>query len=226
MIFAVDLDAVKQLLRTGQLRCPECDGPLRPWSRARTRRVRTPDGDSVELTPNRALCRACPATHVIVPAWYVPRRAYTVEVVGQVLLGAVDHVRRGDLAQRLRMPAGTAKDWLRRARHAAGALTRHAILVAPTAGQQRPEPRDALTLALHTLGDTAAAVTAMTTPAPAPVPTAGTGIDYLRLILDEHYRQLCRALHIADPLNSMTRLSAWQVVNLITARRGLFATSG
>lgn len=79
---------------------------------------------------------------------------------------------------------------------------------------------------LHTLGDTAAALVAMASPTPATTAAAGTGIDYLRRVLAEHYRHLRRELHIADPLDSTRRLPAWQVVNLLTARRGLLATIG
>lgn len=226
MIFAVDVGAVGQALRAGRLRCPACDGALRLWSPARTRRVRTPAGDFVELTPDRGLCRACTTSHVIVPAWYVPRKAYTAEVVGAALLGAADRETRRPLAQRLHVPLNTVNDWLRRARHAATALIGHALLIAPDPGRDRPDPRtrnDALAEALVTLGDSAAWFARAGAPAPAQPPGPGqTGIDYLRLIAAQHHRDQCRTLHIADPSQAMASLRPWHVVNLLTARRGLF----
>lgn len=226
MIFAVDVDAAGQALRAGCLRCPDCGGSLRLWSPARTRRVRTPSGDCVELTPDRGLCRTCTASHVIVPAWYVPRRAYTVEVIGAALLGAVNRVPRRQIAQRLRVPVGTVNDWLRRAHHAAAGLIRHAILSAPGASRDRPDPRaargDALGQALDALGDSAACFAQAAAAAPEP---GLTGIDYLRLIAAQHYRDRCRALHIADPSQAMAELRPWHIANLLTAKRGILATT-
>src|SRR6266545_636235 len=73
VIFAVDVEAAGHVLRAGRLTCPECGGALRVWARARTRRVHAPEGRHVELTPDRGLCRGCGTSHVVVPAWYVPR---------------------------------------------------------------------------------------------------------------------------------------------------------
>jgi len=42
----------------------------------------------MRLRPDRAKCRACRRSHVLLPAEYLPRRAYDVHVVGAALLEA------------------------------------------------------------------------------------------------------------------------------------------
>ena len=92
MITVVDPDAALRALLAGRLRCPEpgCEGALRVWSRARARRVRRLDGGLVTLRPDRARCRSCAVTHVLLPAWWLPRCGYDVEVVGAALLAAAE----------------------------------------------------------------------------------------------------------------------------------------
>jgi Domain of unknown function (DUF6431) len=75
LIFAVDVEAIGRVLRAGRSMCPSCGGRLRAWTSARTRRVDAQDGRSVPVTPDRGRCRGCDVTHVVLPAWYVPRRA-------------------------------------------------------------------------------------------------------------------------------------------------------
>jgi Domain of unknown function (DUF6431) len=227
MIFAVDVDAAGQALRAGLLCCPVCGGRLRLWSPARSRRVHTPTGSSVALTPERGLCRTCTSSHVIVPAWYVPRRAYTVQVIGGVLLGAVNQVPRAALAERLRVPLGTAHDWLRRARRGAAGLIGHVIAMAPGTGRCGPPDHrltggDALAAMLDALGRSAAALVRAAATAPVREPEPGrTGIDYLGLLAAQHYRDVCRALHIVDPSHALASLHPWHIANLLTAQRGL-----
>jgi hypothetical protein len=42
---------------------------------ARLRRVRAAQGPDAELVPRRSRCRECGATHVLLPAWCLARRA-------------------------------------------------------------------------------------------------------------------------------------------------------
>lgn len=90
MITVVDPDAARAALSAGDLACPEsgCAGTLRIWSAARARHVQLPDGQRRRLRPDRARCRACAITHVLLPAWCLPRRAYSSDVVGTALLAA------------------------------------------------------------------------------------------------------------------------------------------
>jgi hypothetical protein len=81
----VEADALEADLSTGRLRCPGCRGALSPWGFARAREVRMLDGSS-RLRPRRARCGRCQATHVLLPAWSVPRRRDGAEVIGEALL--------------------------------------------------------------------------------------------------------------------------------------------
>ena len=92
MITVVDPDAARRSLVAGELACPQpdCGGRLRVWSRALPRRVRGLDGTVVRVTPDRARCRACRVSHVLLPAGWLPRRGYDVEVVGAALLAAAE----------------------------------------------------------------------------------------------------------------------------------------
>src|SRR5680860_1438447 len=100
VITVVDPDAARRALLAGRLRCPEpgCEGVLRVWSRARARRVVGLDGGLIELRPDRARCRCCAVTQVLLPAWCLPRRGYHVEVVG------ADRPRGRDRPGRRRQP--------------------------------------------------------------------------------------------------------------------------
>jgi hypothetical protein len=42
----------------------------------------------VTIRPDRARCTACGATHVMLDAGLLPRRAYTTELIGQALVAA------------------------------------------------------------------------------------------------------------------------------------------
>jgi hypothetical protein len=226
VIFAVDVEAAGQVLRAGGLTCPGCGGALRVWARARTRRVHAPGGRHVELTPDRGLCRGCGTSQVIVPAWYVPRRAYTVEVIGAVLLGGADKTPLAVLAERVGVPAGTVARWLRGVRRSAVALIRHAVEVGGTAVGADRSPASwlgsDLAEALDALGDAARAFARAAIPAPVVAPTPGrTGIDYLRLVATEHHRTLRDRLNVADPTGALPSATPWHLVNLITAGRGL-----
>jgi hypothetical protein len=90
VITVVDPDSTRAALSAGTLACPEsgCAGTLRIWSPARTRRVQLPGGKWRRLRPDRARCRPCGVTHVLLPAWCLPRRAYSTDVVGAALLAA------------------------------------------------------------------------------------------------------------------------------------------
>ena len=227
MIFAVDVDAAGQLLRAGLMTCPTCGARLRVWTSARPRRVQDGEGRWVELTPDRGLCRGCAATHVVLPAWYVPRRAYTAEVIGTVLVAGAQANPRQTIAQRLGLPIATVASWLTSARTAVTSLIRHAHTVAHGAvGEHRSTAswlRNDLAEALDALGDAARAFARgpVRPPPPHPVAPGHSGIDYLSLLDTQHHRNLRRQLHVAAPDGPLPRLAPWHVINLITARRGL-----
>jgi hypothetical protein len=65
------------------------------------------------LRPRRAYCRACETTHVLLPAWSVPRRRDGAEVIGSALLDKAGGAGHRTIAARLGRPAGTVRGWLR-----------------------------------------------------------------------------------------------------------------
>ena len=86
-----DRDEVERQLAGGELACPSCGGVLGGWGNARLRRVRAaegPDDTDVVLVPRRSRCRGCAATHVLLPAWCLLRRADAAAVIGAALEAA------------------------------------------------------------------------------------------------------------------------------------------
>jgi len=108
----VDLDVVEGDLATRRLRCPDCEQPLVPWGFARERAVRTLDGVR-SLRPRRAVCHVCESTHVLLPAWSVPRRRDSAEVIGHALLAKATGAGHRTIAAQLGRPPGTVRGWLR-----------------------------------------------------------------------------------------------------------------
>jgi hypothetical protein len=84
VITVLDPDAARRALTAGELGCPQdgCGGRLRAWSKARERQVRGRDGTSVRFRPDRARCRTCRRSHVLLSVGFLPRRGYDVHVVG------------------------------------------------------------------------------------------------------------------------------------------------
>ena len=116
MIVVLDADLAEADLAAGRIGCPGCGGPLRPWSWARTRRVRRLDGSAAVVRPRRGRCRDCRATRVLLPSWCQPRLADATEVIGAALSAkAAGHGHRRIAAGLGRAPA-TVRRWLRRAR--------------------------------------------------------------------------------------------------------------
>lgn len=76
---SVDPVEVELQLSSGGLACPSCR--VGPWGSARRRVIR--GGDRVQVVrPRRGRCRGCGATHVLLPAGLLLRRADGVAVRG------------------------------------------------------------------------------------------------------------------------------------------------
>lgn len=237
MINVVDPDAARAALSAGDLACPAsgCSGTLRIWSPARTRHVQLPDGQRRRLRPDRARCRACGVTHVLLPAWCLPRRAYSTDVVGTALLAAAQGAGYAQAAAAAGAPTATVRDWLRAVGLSAPALTAQAVTVAGAAGDADAcwlplsRPCSALTSAVNALAAAARAFKLVLTrprPTVARGPGTGTGIDYLAILVERHRRELLHRLRLADPTGAAAALSPWQTINVITAGRLLTARSG
>jgi hypothetical protein len=119
MIEVFDPTAARIALARRMLGCPACDQPLRPWGHARERTIRDLDGALPTVRPDRALCTGCGASHVMLDAGLLPRRAYAAGLIGQALAAsALGHGHR-PIAAGLAVPAGTVRGWIRGARRSA-----------------------------------------------------------------------------------------------------------
>lgn len=116
MIEVFDTEAARILLARRKLACPHCRAALRPWGHARVRVVRELGGGERPVRPDRARCTGCAATHVVLPAAMLPRRAYTADVIGQALVSAARGHGHRTIARRLAVPDATVRGWIRRAR--------------------------------------------------------------------------------------------------------------
>ena len=67
------------------------------------------------IRPRRACCRRCETTHVLLPAFSVPRRRDGAEVIGEALLAKAQGAGHRTIAARLGRPPGTVRGWLRAA---------------------------------------------------------------------------------------------------------------
>jgi hypothetical protein len=114
-----DRDVVERQLGGGELACPSCGGVLARWGHGAERRVRLPGGPDGErdrhvvLVPRRSRCRECGATHVLLPAWCLARRADAGEVIGLALEAKAAGAGHRVIAGRLGLPASTVRGWLR-----------------------------------------------------------------------------------------------------------------
>jgi hypothetical protein len=118
LIVGTDPLEVDRLLRRGVLRCPGCAGELRPWGHARTRRIRGErDGDGAVVLverPRRSSCSGCGATHVLISASLLVRRADGAVVIGAALVAKAAGAGHRPIAAALGRPVSTVRGWLRR----------------------------------------------------------------------------------------------------------------
>ena len=111
---------VDRLLLGGLVRCPDCEGGLRPWGWARSRSVREL-AEAVVVRPRRSLCSGCTGTHVLLPELLLARRADSAAVIGAALTAKATGAGHRSIAAMLDRPVGTVRAWLRRfAAHAEG----------------------------------------------------------------------------------------------------------
>ncbi len=116
-------------LGSGELACPasSCSGRLRPWGHARPRRVRRLGGARVWLTPARARCGHCRASHVCLPGWAAPRRGVDIATIATGLAGRLRGQSHRRIAADLGVPPDTVRGWLRRLTFRDDALRGHAL---------------------------------------------------------------------------------------------------
>jgi hypothetical protein len=137
MIVGVELALVEAELLGGLLSCPSCREVLGPWGHARERVTRRVSGDW-RWRPRRARCRGCRGTHVLLADLCLLRRQDEVEVIGAAVEAHVAGEGHRPIAERLGVPAGTVRGWLRRyavnAEAVRALLTRSAVVLDPMLG--------------------------------------------------------------------------------------------
>ncbi len=115
--------AASASLAAGLLACPSCGtGRLARWGHGRERAIRLPAGATARLRPDRARCRACKRTHILLPSWCAPRRADAIEVIGTALAAALGGTGYGRIGADLGVAPATVRGWLRRRRSRAGEM--------------------------------------------------------------------------------------------------------
>jgi hypothetical protein len=95
--------------------CDGCGSSFTPWGYARVRAVRERGGRPRLVRPRRVRCRGCRVTHVLLPAFLVPRRADSAHVILGALLAKAGGRGHRSIAAEVCVPAGTVRGWLRRA---------------------------------------------------------------------------------------------------------------
>jgi hypothetical protein len=127
VLLCLDAAAAARDLAAGTLACPSCtEGRLARWGHGAERVIRLRDRRA-RLRPDRARCRSCHRTHILLPSWCAPRRADGIEVIGAAAGAAMAGAGHRPIAAALGVPPGTVRGWLRRLRARAGALRSHAI---------------------------------------------------------------------------------------------------
>lgn len=114
-----DRDAVETQLDRGELACPLCGGLLARWGNGVPRRIRQLAGEDGQVrdevvTPRRSRCRACGATHMLLPVQCLLRRADAAAVIGTALEKNAAGAGHRTIARVLGRPAATVRGWLRR----------------------------------------------------------------------------------------------------------------
>jgi hypothetical protein len=149
-----DQGLVERQLACGELACPKCGGVLGGWGSGRLRRIRVLDGPDTELVPRRSRCTGCGATHVLLPAWCLSRRADAGAVIGAALEAAAARRGHRGIAVLLGRPPSTVRGWLRRF---AGRAERVRVFFAVLLAGTSPDP----VMPAGTAGGVAAAVAAV-----------------------------------------------------------------
>jgi hypothetical protein len=133
-------DVVERQLGGGELSCPSCGGVLGGWGNAVTRPVRVLEGDDVLVRPRRSRCRGCGATHVLLPAQFLCRRADAGAVIGWALEAKAAGAGQRRIAEGLGRPASTVRGWLRALARNAGRVRERFTALAASLVTDPPLP--------------------------------------------------------------------------------------
>lgn len=101
---------VESELAAGKIECQKCSGPLGGWGWAGSRKV----CGVGKFRPRRGRCRACKATHVLLPASVLSRRAYSAQIIFGVLVLKARGWGHRRIGEALKLPVTTVREWIRR----------------------------------------------------------------------------------------------------------------
>ncbi|MBW3577082.1 MAG: helix-turn-helix domain-containing protein [Actinobacteria bacterium] len=121
---SLDVSVVESQLAGGGLACPSCSGVLGPWGWARERVVGRAWA-ARRVRPRRSRCRSCAATHVLLPALMLLRRADGAEVIGRGLELCARGWSRRRIVRELGLPRSTVRGWLSRLAEVADTIRAH-----------------------------------------------------------------------------------------------------
>jgi Domain of unknown function (DUF6431) len=138
-----DRAVVERQLRDGELACPSCGGVLGGWGNAVMRTIRQLGGDGVLVRPRRSRCRACRATHVLLPVQLLSRRADAGAVIGRALEEKAAGAGHRKIAGLLGRPVSTVRGWLRALARNAGAVRERFTSLAASLVSDPPLPAPA-----------------------------------------------------------------------------------
>lgn len=155
-----DRDVVERQLGNGELACPSCGGVLGRWGNAVTRPVRPLAGACELVRPRRSRCRACRATHVLLPAQLLCRRADAGAVIGRALEESAAGAGHRKIAGLMGRPVSTVRGWLRALARNAGRVRERFTSLAASLVTDPPLPAPAGSLPADAVAAVAAAAAA------------------------------------------------------------------
>lgn len=124
-----DQARVERDLGAGKLICSKCGEQLRPWGKARKRKLRH-GPDDIELEPRRTRCGGCLATHVLLPALCLLRRRDLAEVIVQALILRAQRLGQLRISAQAGVPLSTVRGWLSRFKERAELIRAHFVRLA------------------------------------------------------------------------------------------------
>lgn len=124
LIVSSDPEVCKAELLAGLLKCPPCDGVLRPWGYARSRTIRMCNGVET-VRPQRSRCKECSKTSVLLPNYLLVRRVDEAAVIGSALTQKAQGTGYRKIALNISRPSTTVRGWIRRFREKSEVLLGH-----------------------------------------------------------------------------------------------------
>jgi len=155
-----DRAVVERQMGKGELGCPSCGGVLGGWGNAVARLVRQAEGPDEEVIPRRSRCRACRATHVLLPVQLLSRRADAGNVIGRALEAKAAGAGHRRIAGLLGRPESTVRGWLRALARNAGPVRERFTSLAASLVTDPPLPAPAGSPAPDAVAAVAAAAAA------------------------------------------------------------------